>query len=622
MVTRTTQAEMVYNNAYGRGLKLDPKQNISEWADENVILSSKGSAAPGRYQTSRVPFTKEIMDCLSPSHPCDYVVFMKPAQITGTQLILNWNGHSIDLCPGPFMIVEPTVDMAKKLSKQRYQEMIQDSPVLSKIVKPAREKDGGNTLLCKEYRGGVTVLTGANSASSLRMLPIRNLALDEVDSYPLDLEGEGDPIALAVKRTTTFGRRRKIFILSSPTESENSRIEREYLESDQRKYNLPCPHCGYMQHLRWANIKFEKNEKYELLSEVTYICDSCGCHIEERHKTTMLRDGKWIAENMESGKCPGFHINALYSPLGWLSWRDIVLEFLKFEKLKDEPLQKTFTNTVLAETWESKGASLEYSYLYNRRELVQPYLNPNIVMLTMSADVQDDRIECKVVGWCSAEECYVIETKYFVGSPAELLVWENLREYIGKTYTHNNGQMRIVATAIDTGGHYTAEVYAFVKSSDPLSVFAIKGSSTPGSAISGKPSIQKNGVNLYMIGTDTIKNLLFARLLINEPGPGYIHFPMSLDEEYFKQLTAEKRKIKYVKGFKKHEWIKTRKRNEQLDLMVYNIAVLNIISFVVYPNLTTSQMLDSLQQNNIKQLHSPINNRRRKRQLNPGERIE
>ncbi len=621
MVTRITQTETIYNAAFGNGLKLDPKQTVSEWADENVILSSKGSAQPGRYQTSRVPFTKEIMDCLSPSHPCDYVIFMKPSQITGTQLILNWNGHTIDLNPSPFMIVEPTVDLAKKLSKQRYQEMIQDSPRLNKLIAPAREKDGGNTLLCKEYRGGVTVLTGANSASGLRMMPIRNLALDEVDSYPLDLEGEGDPIALAVKRTTTFGRRRKIFILSSPTEKENSRIEREYLESDQRHYNLPCPHCDHMQYLQWANLKFEKNDKYELLSGVTYVCNNCGTHIEERHKTQMLRDGKWIAENAETGKCPGFHINALYSPLGWLSWEDIVLEFLKFEKLKDEPLQKTFTNTVLAETWESKGVSLEYTYLLNRREPDTDKLSPNITLLTCAADVQDNRIECTVIGWGVNQESYVVETKYLTGSPAELFVWDRLREYISKTFLHDNGQqMRMVATAIDTGGHYTSETYEFVKSSDPMSVFAIKGSSVPGSPISGKPSIQKNGVPLYLIGTDTIKNLLYSRLLIEDPGPGFVHFPMKLDGEYFKQLTAEKRKAKFHRGFKKYEWIKTRPRNEQLDLFVYNIAALNIIAFVVYPSLTIAQMLDTIQDRNTKPEYV-LRKKRRKRMLNPGEQI-
>jgi phage terminase large subunit GpA-like protein len=621
MVTRLTQAETLYNDHYRKGLTPDPSIGISEWSDNNVVLSSKGSAAPGKYQTSRVPFTREIMDCLSPSHPCDHVVFMKPAQITGTQLILNWNGYSVAVCPGPFLIVEPTVDMAKKLSKQRLQEMIQDSPVLNGLIKPSREKDGGNTLLCKEYPGGVTILTGAGSASALRMMPVRNLALDEVDSYELDLDGEGDPIALAIKRTTTFGRRRKIFILSSPTEKDNSRIEREYLLSDQRRYNLPCPHCNYTQHLQWSGIKFEHDEKYKLKSEVTYVCEKCGCHIEERNKTDMLAGGRWIAENPD-GRCPGFHINGLYSPLGWLSWEDITLEFLKFKKLKDEPLQKAWTNTVLAETWESKGATLEHSYLFNRREPVSDQINPDVVLLTCSVDVQDDRLECKVVGWQAGEECRVIEVKHFVGSPAKMLVWENLREYIQKTFSHENGLMRIVATTIDTGGHYTSETYEFVKSCDPTSVFAIKGSSTPGSPVSGKPSKQKNGVDLYLIGTDTIKNLLFGRLLIEEPGPGYVHFPDTLDAEYFKQLTAEKRKTVYVKGFKKDEWVKIRKRNEKLDLMVYNIAALYIIAFVVFPNLTISQILDSLRQKTPRPGVEPVVARKRKpRMLNRGEQI-
>lgn len=622
MVRVLAPAEVVYNTAYGRGLQLDPNMGISEWADKNVVLTSKGSSMPGRYETSVVPFTKEIMDCLSPSHPAEKVVFMKPSQISGTQLILNWNGHSIDLCPGPFLIVEPNVEMAKKLSKQRYQEMIDNSESLSKKIKPAREKDGGNTVLLKEYPGGVTALTGAKSASGLRMMPVRNLALDEVDAYDLDLEGEGDPIALAIQRTNTFGRRRKIFILSSPTEKDNSRIEREYLLSDQRKYNVPCPHCGYFQHLQWPNVIFKRNEKYELVGEVTYRCDKCDSHIEERHKTDILAKGKWVAENAESGKCPGFHINGLYSPLGWLSWKKIVQEFLDHQKLKDKPWQKTWTNTVLAETWEDEGASVEYGSLMKRREPASNRLHGDIIILTCAADVQDDRIECKVVGWRPGEECHIVETKYLMGSPAELLVWDNLREFLAKTYLHPSGNFRIVCTAIDTGGHYTGQTYAFVKGSDPMSVFAIKGSSSSGDPISGKPSKQKNGVNLYIIGTDTIKNLLYSRLLIEDPGPAYIHFPDTLDEEYFRQLTAEKRRVKFKGKHRKTVWVKTRRRNEALDLMVYNIAVLNIIAYVVYPNLTIAQMLDSLSQNMKGEGSIPRQNKRRKRVINPGRRTE
>jgi phage terminase large subunit GpA-like protein len=242
-------------------------------------------------------------------------------------------------------------------------------------------------------------------------------------------------------------------------------------------------------------------------------------------------------------------------------------------------------------------------------------------MITCAVDVQDDRVECKTVGWMPGEESHVIETKYLVGSPAEMLVWENLREFIGKTYLHERGQMRIIATTIDTGGHYTAKTYEFVKSCDPMSVFAIKGSSTPGSPISGKPSIQKNGVNLYLIGTDTIKNLLFSRLLIGEPGAGFIHFPLSLDEDYFKQLTAEKRTVKFKGGHKIHQWIQVRKRNEALDLMVYNIAALYIICWVVYPNLTTFQVLDTLHKSYMETGANQPGNRQ-SGMIHEGEQIE
>jgi phage terminase large subunit GpA-like protein len=382
-----------------------------------------------------------------------------------------------------------------------------------------------------------------------------------------------------------------------------------------------------MQHLQWSNITFEKNEKWELLSEVVYACDNCGCLIEERYKTQMLAGGRWIAENPDKGSCPGFHLNALYSPLGWLSWEEIVLEFLKHQKLNDEPLQKAWTNTVLAETWEAKGSTLEHGNLYNRREPKEDILNSNIVLVTCAVDMQDDRLEATTIGWAPGEESHIIETKYLIGSPVGLLVWENLTEFIQKTYRHERGLMRIVATTIDTGGSkgLTAKAYEYVKSQDPMSVFAIKGSSTPGSPISGKPSKQKNGVNLYLIGTDTIKNLLFARLLLEEPGPGYAHFSTNLDEEYFKQLTAEKRITKYTKGFKKYEWVKTRKRNEQLDLFVYNIAALYIIAYVIYPNLTISSMLDSLHKINDDTKPGQVPKavpRKRKRMLNRGERIE
>ena len=202
------------------------------------MLSSKASAEPGRWRTSRTPYLKAIMDCLSPTSPVERVVFMKAAQLGATEMGSNWIGYVIHHAPGPMMAVWPTVDMAKRNSKQRIDPLIEESAALSELISPARSRDSGNTILAKEFRGGVLVMTGANSAVGLRSMPVRYLFLDEVDGYPLDVEGEGDAISLAEARTRTFARR-KIFIVSTPTISGASAIEREYEASDQRRYFVP-----------------------------------------------------------------------------------------------------------------------------------------------------------------------------------------------------------------------------------------------------------------------------------------------------------------------------------------------------------------------------------------------
>jgi phage terminase large subunit GpA-like protein len=230
--------------AWREGLTPDPLLTVSEWSDRHRMLSSKASAEPGRWRTSRTPYLKAIMDCLSPTSPVERVVFMKAAQLGATEMGSNWIGYVIHHAPGPMMAVWPTVEMAKRNSKQRIDPLIEESAALAELIAPARSRDSGNTILAKEFRGGVLVMTGANSAVGLRSMPVRYLFLDEVDGYPLDVEGEGDAISLAEARTRTFARR-KIFIVSTPTISGASAIEREYEASDQRRYFVPCPHCNH-----------------------------------------------------------------------------------------------------------------------------------------------------------------------------------------------------------------------------------------------------------------------------------------------------------------------------------------------------------------------------------------
>jgi phage terminase large subunit GpA-like protein len=305
--------------AWRDGLTPDPLLSVSEWSDRHRMLSSKASAEPGRWRTRRTPYLKEIMDCLSPTSPVERVVFMAGGQLGKTECGNNWLGYVIHHAPGPMMAVSPTVEMAKRNSKQRIDPLIEESPVLKALIAPARSRDAGNTILAKEFRGGVLVLTGANSAVGLRSMPVRYLFLDEVDGYPLDVEGEGDAISLAEARTRTFARR-KIFIVSTPTVAGVSTIEREYEASDQRRFFLPCPHCGHAQWLRFEQLRWERGRP----ETAAYVCESCEEPIAEHYKTWMLEQGEWRAQVPENGaKTAGFHLSSLYSPVDWRSWRDI-----------------------------------------------------------------------------------------------------------------------------------------------------------------------------------------------------------------------------------------------------------------------------------------------------------
>ncbi|MBF0402307.1 MAG: phage terminase large subunit family protein, partial [Magnetococcales bacterium] len=291
-----------YDQAYFQGLRPDPLLLVSQWADRHRVLSSVASSEPGLWRTARTPYLREVMDCLSPSSPVERVVFMSGSQLGKTESGLNWLGYIIHQSPGPILMVQPTVEMAKTYSKQRLDPMVESSPVLQDIVREPRSRDSGNTLFLKEYPGGILRMTGANSAAGLSSMPVRFLFLDEVDRYPGDVDGEGDPVALAIQRTVTFANR-KVLIVSTPTIQGFSRIEAAYEESDQRRYWVPCPHCKQEQVLEWTQVRWPGDER----EKAFYVCIHCDETIHEHHKGWMLRKGSqacgWIRLPSKSQQC-------------------------------------------------------------------------------------------------------------------------------------------------------------------------------------------------------------------------------------------------------------------------------------------------------------------------------
>src|SRR5262245_26638908 len=323
------------------GLQPDPLLTVSQWADAHRYLSPRASAEPGRYRTDRTPYMRTITDALSPTHPARRIVVMKSAQIGFTEGGNNWIGYVIHHAPGPMLAVQPTVELAKRFSRQRIDPLVAESPSLRERVKPARSRDAGNTVLSKEFPAGLLVITAANSAVGLRSMAARYLFLDEVDAYPPSADEEGDPVALAEARTRTFSWRSKVLLGSTPTIHGLSRIEREYEASDQRRYFVPCPHCADMQWLTFERLRWNKGKP----ESTHYICASCESRIEEHHKTAMLAAGEWrpTSQPQDPGTI-GFHISALYSPVGWLSWESIAR---LWESATTDEAKRSFKNSVL-----------------------------------------------------------------------------------------------------------------------------------------------------------------------------------------------------------------------------------------------------------------------------------
>ena len=562
----------------------EPILTVSEWAEQNRMLTSRGSAEPGKWANGRTPYLTEVMDCLSPSNRARRVVFMKGAQIGATESGNNWIGFAIQHAPAAMLAVQPTVELAKRFSRQRIDPLLESTPILRALVSPAKERDSGNTMLSKDFPGGILVMTGANSAVGLRSMSARYLFLDEVDAYPGDVEGEGDPIALAEARARTFGARRKVFLVSTPTIAGQSRIEREYEASDQRRYFVPCPHCLTMQWLQFDRLRWDKGQP----ATVAYVCEDCETPIPERHKTAMLANGEWrgtaIAQDQHT---VGFHISALYSPVGWLSWEQIARDWEAAQG--DDRAIKTFKNTVLGETWQERGDAPDWQRLYDRREEWPRGTVPSGgLLLTCGADVQRDRLELSVWAWGRDRQSWLVEHRIIPGNPFERAVWVELRLALDETWRHESGQrLGLSMTAIDSGdGMTTAEVYAFVRSTGSARVIAVKGQDALRQAIgvAGRTEIRKNGTKLgglkvWPVGSSYLKGETYGWLKLDRPTEesggeypaGYVHLPVhGAGEEFCRQITAEQLVTRAGRnGFRKMEWVQTRARNEALDCRVY-----------------------------------------------------
>ena len=550
------------------------KLTLSEWADEYAYLSAESSAEGGRWHT--LPYQKAMMDAIT-DPKIEQVTVMKSARVGYSKILNHIIAYHIHQDPCSIMVVQPTIQDATGYSKEEVAPMIRDTNCLQGLVSDAKSKDSTNTLLQKQYPGGTLSLVGANSATGFRRVSRRIVLFDETDGYPPSAGSEGDQIKLGIKRTEYFWNR-KIVAGSTPTIKDFSRIEKLFNQTDQKRYYVPCPDCGHMQYLKWPNIRWQDNDP----DTAAYACEECGVLIPHNKKRWMVERGEWRSTQLGNGKHVGFHIWAAYSYSPNASWSNLVEEFL--ESKQDPEQLKTWINTTLGETWEDEYASKVGAEALMERAGEAKYEQgvppEEALVLCMGCDVQDDRLSMSVWGIGRNEEMFLVDRKVIYGSPARADLWKQMDEVLMSKYKCQDGyELKIESSAIDTGGHYTQEVYQYVRERSQLGLIGIKGIGLKGKPPLGKPTTQditfsgkalKKGVKLFPVGVDVIKTTLHNKLRDAEIGKGYIHFYPTITPDYFEELTAERQILRYKNGYQERIWVKkSSARNEALDEAVY-----------------------------------------------------
>lgn len=564
---------------------------VSQWADSYRYLSAERSARPGRWRTSLVPYTREIMDAASRSD-VRKIVFISSTQTAKTETVSNVIAFYIHADPSPQMYVAETELKARAWSQECLAPMIRDTPVLANLIEGPRTRDSGNTIEGKSYPGGHLAVAWATSPAMLSSRPRRVVANDERDGFKPT--SEGDPVALAEERTNTFTDSSLVLEVSTPRDREPppegspedapwlSPIERSYEETDQRLYFVPCPHCDEFQTLEWSNVRWDSPEE---AADAYYVCVN-GCLITHDCKTEMLARGQWRAQKPFRGKA-GFKIWAGYSP--FVTWGQLAEKWLAAQK--SFARLKVFINTSLAQGWQPLADKIETHALAGRPEPYPAEVPRGVLVLVAGVDVQGDRLEYEIVGFGLDDETWSIKYGIIYGDPSQNQVWDDLKEELTREFDGEEGRkFKVAAACVDTGGHHTDEAYRFCRENRGRKFWAVKGANTPGKPLAPRePSlVGKPKVKLFTLGTETAKDTLAAHLKIKAPGPGYCHFPDTADgsgqavygEAYFKQLCSERAVMKYTRGVGVRVWqkIKQGMRNEALDCRVYAMAAKAILN--------------------------------------------
>lgn len=604
-------------HAAQRILAPPPETTFAEWCEENRYLTTEGgSAVPGPYRLSRTPYLRGIMDAIS--DPATRVVVVKKAARLGVTegLINNYIGYSIDLDPGPILVVWPTRDDATEWSKETLPQLFATTVALKDKIPTRREKDSNQTILHKRFPGGWLTAVGANSPRTLRRRNARKVLIDEYDACSTTQTKEGDVGQRAIRRADAFDDA-KIIITGSPAYKGASPIERDYEHSTREKLYIPCPHCGEFQVLRWSSVRWDKTYERggvrKRWSELSWsadigegwlvqehhpdtahiVCIHCGGLMDDLERRRAVPLGEWRADN-PGHKVRGFELNTLASLFPQASLPNLVDEWIKAQR--DKSLMQVFINTVLGEAWEDRDGTPDSERLLRRREQYPAEVPMGAGLLIGLVDVQIDRLELLIKGFGIGEESWNILHTRIEGDPSDPEVWQMLDRLWQRPFRHESGnEIRVRSLFVDAA-YATDDVAKYVKPRAKLGVRAIRGVvQKQGEHLLRRVVSKNTRMRITLVQDEPFKEKVFARLAIREPGPGYIHFPTKdlVDDDYVRQLSNEVPMLRPSRGGGLKRVFVKKGPNEAVDLEKYALAALYILGAAVRYSLP--QLVQQLQ---------------------------
>lgn len=557
-----------------RALQPRRPMTVSQWCDEHMRLSSKGSSKPGRWVTDRNPPLREPMDNMSARSPVHSQVCMFPIQFGKSQLATNAMAYWMDYAPAPMMYALPGEASMNKWIAQKLNPMIEVCPKVKQALTSTASRDSANQRTFKDFAGGQLYVEHMGSPQRLKSTTVKYLQVDEIDEAPQQLSTGDDPIKMLDGRTSSFPTTYKRQYISTPGIAGLSRIAKLYEKSDQRRFHVPCPHCGHFQALQWSGLVWSPD-----LTAVWYACSDCGAAIDEHHKTDMIAQGRWVAGNPDS-LIRGYTINCLYYQFGLgPRWLDLVTEWLDAQ---NEPASlKTFVNDRLAETWEDPSMrAVKDNVIKDRAEPYKLRTAPRgVLAITAGVDTQDGRLAVQIIGWGRNMAAWTLDYVELSGDPAEESVWVALTDLLNRSIEREDGvQLRTLAVAVDAGGHRTEAVKNYVRQrhvTRPMCIFGAVPNNAPILSrgkladVTWNGKTDKRGITIHHVGTVAAKHYLYSRISADaerQIDARLVHMSDELPDMYFPGVVSE------VYNPVKNRFDKKVKRNEPLDTWVYAYA--------------------------------------------------